>query len=750
MGSYTITGPDRRSVTLNAPDGATPEQIQAKIASIKSGWQGDAADTMTADDMFRMTAPGTPEAAAQHAAILKHNGVLREPPNGPRFGDGLKDYFGGHNPIAETYDKFVDPFIPSAPATKGEAEQQKWLTSRNLAQRAGDAASFAAGVPVRALTQGKYGAGDALTYFGFPGAGQSVSGSEQDFSRANAPQLEALDAAASVGAGTIGVPSARIPSPKIAREFNPELPAMRAQEAVKDAAAFDNLNVRPFGPAFSQGPVASVAKQLSDTPFIGAPVRNALEESIRGAGDAAQNIAGRYGEARDARQAGLTAQEGLFRYKDARPQDIVDSRVGALTDESLQGIIDQPASATSLKTKQGALYEQAWREIPEEKQRGRSAKDEARVMGGPSNTRAVIDEIVARNARMTLQTGNNAVNASELNPVQGGLLKRMVEAVQNGKWTANYQTMRDMRSEFRRLASGMSDTERNTLRVSDMERIQSAITQDMIAQLTRNADAAGEQQNHGLATRYMRAIDRFKAADQYTRQSMERLETIERLFNASSVESLSQNITRAALDKGRGNVDMLKAIRRVLRPEEIGDISAAMLSELGKPVGSARGLAQEIGFSPSSFTTRWNNMAPEAKGALFNGPHRAALDDLARVVSRLANVEALGNTSRSGTNTLNMTGAIGAAGAFASGQAAGAIGIGAAGLGTSILLSRPAYVKWATQYAKLRASAMSGSRGAVAPLHVLINRLNTMAKSDPALVPLAAQISQQNGDRNGR
>lgn len=34
----TITGPDGRSITLNAPDGATDEQIQAKIQEVKTNW----------------------------------------------------------------------------------------------------------------------------------------------------------------------------------------------------------------------------------------------------------------------------------------------------------------------------------------------------------------------------------------------------------------------------------------------------------------------------------------------------------------------------------------------------------------------------------------------------------------------------------------------------------------------------------------------------------------------------------------
>ena len=141
-------------------------------------------------------------------------------------------------------------------------------------------------------------------------------------------------------------------------------------------------------------------------------------------------------------------------------------------------------------------------------------------------------------------------------------------------------------------------------------------------------------------------------------------------------------------------------------------------------------------------------MTPEAKEILFDGPHRKALDDLASVVGRLANVEALGNTSRSGTNTLNMTGAVGAVGAIASGQVGTALAIGAAGLGTSVLLSRPSYAKWATRYAMLKARATSGPKAVIQPLHAHIRVLADMAKTDPALIPIVSAVTQENGLSN--
>lgn len=517
--------------------------------------------------------------------------------------------------------------------------------------------------------------------------------------------------------------------------------AQSANEIQQDAAAFDRLGVRPFGPAFSTGPVGATAKQVTELPFVGGPTRQALTESLEGTRDAARNVAGRYGVSTTAQEAGNVAQQGLERFKDARPADVLDDAARNLSPDQLSRTIAAPARETSLKAKQAALYERAWRLIPQEMQRGRAVGGQARVMGNPQNTRGVLEGIVQRNLRMTNQAqaardGTDAV----ANPVRGGLLGRMIEAVRNRQWTANLQTLRDMRSEFRRLASGMSDTERNTLKLSDLERIQGAITEDMIALLQRNAEAYRAAGDAATAAGFERSIREFRRADQFTRLSMERLETIERLFRAESSEALARNITQAALAGGRGNEQLLATLRRTLRPEEMGEVAASIISEMGRPVGSARGETQRIGFSVNSFLTKWQNMSPRAKALLFDGEHRAALDDLIRVVSRNANVEALGNSSRTLSNATGI-GSIGAAGALAT-QGVGAVasGLGTAGAlaGASWLFSRPSYVRWVIRYLRAKEAALRPQGGG--RVTAAINELGRMAASDPDLVPVLQSL----------
>ncbi len=56
----------------------------------------------------------------------------------PRFGDSLKPYVGGRNPIAETYDTFIEPLSDIS-------------SDRPILERAQDTVNFAASVPFQAL-----------------------------------------------------------------------------------------------------------------------------------------------------------------------------------------------------------------------------------------------------------------------------------------------------------------------------------------------------------------------------------------------------------------------------------------------------------------------------------------------------------------------------------------------------------------------------------------------------------------------
>ena len=568
----------------------------------------------------------------------------------------------------------------------------------------------------------------------------------------------------------------------------PSRAAQRLGEVTEDAAAHARLGVRPFGPAFGSGPVAATAKQVAEVPIIGGPVVHALKESVGGARQATANVGARYGQATTARDAGVVAQEGIERFKDARPADILDAQaaemplggaVRSATGEvvepgrqagTLSGVIGRPTSEeTSLKSKQAALYERAWRHLPTHiregvelpMQKGRAVKDLPRVTGDMPESRAVLDGIADRNLRMMnrsrvareeaaaapgefLQTRQGGIPNVAL-PVRGGVLGEAVEAIHDGNWKGALQTMRDMRSEFRRLSSGMSDTERNVLKLSDIGRLEGAITQDMVNLLQRNVEAYRKLGEHEVARNMERAIREFRRADTYTRLSMERIETIERLFRADTAEGLVRNITNAALAGSKGNEQLLATLRRTLQPEEMGEIASSIIAELGRPVGSARGMTQELNFSVGSFMTKWENMSPRAKELLFAGEHRQSLDDLVRVVNRLANVEALTNTSRSLSNAQGIGAIITAGSSYMAGGLETALGALAAVSTASVLFSRPSYVKWVTGYARLKAAQRVGDNSRKI---AHINQLARMAKSDPkASIPVLRAITAREAEQ---
>lgn len=619
------------------------------------------------------------------------------------------------------------------------AGERNWIDSRGVGERIADTASFVGSVPIRALTRGQYGLGDVVSKAGFPSAGERVEASERDFARANPGIVWGLGAAGEIGAGIPALSTlGRVAPPRVGgqRHVSPNAAAAveRAAQATEDMGAARRLNVDVPGLVYNDGPIASIPKQLSETPFIGAPVRKAMDSALAGTSRAADDVASRYGDLQTPEAIGRTAREGMERFRDARPADVLDAAARNLDDAAISMVVRSPASATSLKSKQAALYEQAWRQIPEEMRAGRAVEGETRVMGRPSHARSVLQGIIDRNGRMTQRSGNDA--AGDFMPVQGGLLGRMLEAVNNPRWSANLQTLRDMRSEIRRLASGMADTERNVLRHSDLERLQGALTSDMVSLLERNAVAARRAGNEAGARSFERSINMFRRADRFTALSMQRMEAVERMFNATSAESLERSIFNAAKTKGRGNNAALRVLDRMLRPEEISQISSGIIREMGRVNGSARGQTQQANFSVSSFVTNWQNMTPEARSILFKGEHRAALDDLVRVANRLANVEALANTSRSGTNTLNVGSVLAAGGAVATGAIdAMTAGLGAAGtgLGIAFIMSRPEYARWMVKYLQIKGRARSAVDGRGSEMADHLRALSIMAGEDPEL-----------------
>jgi len=523
----------------------------------------------------------------------------------------------------------------------------------------------------------------------------------------------------------------------------PESAVARAavrNERLADIDAFKAAGVEPFGPALTEAGTAGTVKQLSEAPFfIGAPIRNRLSQAIEETRDAGDRIAGEYGDARTYRDVGNVAEQGINRFKDARSADTIENSAAKLSNERLSEIVSEPARETSIKTKQDALYERAWRGIPEEMQKGKSKKETTRFLGNMTNTKAVLDDLTSRNQRMMNETrGGEPVDPKLAFPIRGGVAGQIAEDIMGGKWRGTLQTMRDVRSNFRRLASGMADTEKNTLNLSDMRRIQSAMTEDMIELLDRNVEHYTKAGKPETATAVKRAIHDFRRADQFTKASVGRLDTLEKLYGAQSAEQLALGITKDAMGGRKGgNFARLTALRRSLKDDEWGDISSGIIREMGRPVGSARGLTEDAGFSVNSAITNWKNMSEEGKNVLFNQTKdgkalRNSLDNFVRVADRMANFEAMANTSRSTTNALGLTALFSlfnAVGQAAVGNVGPAVALATPAAGSYAFgkfMSSPTYVRWLT-----RATELSGSPDKLQTLRSHARGLARLAEKEP-------------------
>ncbi len=576
---------------------------------------------------------------------------------------------------------------------------------------------------------------------------------------------------------------------RIGTQAGESIAAQRATSVVDDAAAHTELGIRPFGPSFNQGPVASIGKQLTETYGIGAPLRNALDETYQGMGAAATRIADDISPTATAETAGAAAQRGLDRFRYSRLSEIdpptvrglgidpqapmapltVMSRGAAevaeqaapiwptiggrvttntrgnqvqaarplnetlttrttaemLDDAQLARLVRTPATETSVATRAEALYERAWRAMPGLMRVNDTAN---------GNLLAAVN---TRNALRELQ-GHIANDISGQRVINGELAARLMNPHSN----ITFADMRAIRTEIGRALANRNPLQQS-LDQGQLKSLYGAVSRDMEVGLQTLANRAAIRTQAGgnrgdrvpveVAQQAAGALRAFRTADRYYRQSMERMDRFSTILQAQSPEQAANRLVRAALSGNRGDIRQFRAAMAGLRPEERAEFGAMVVREMGAPAASARGMVQEHGFSAQSFVTNYQKMSPEARALAFTPEHQQALDRLFRVANRVANVEALANNSRTATNAINMS-AIAAAGtAAATGDIATPLLIGGGGLATSVLMSRPAYVNWMTRYVQLRAAVRNGSDQTIAPLIRHLTGLERLTESNPEL-----------------
>lgn len=497
--------------------------------------------------------------------------------------------------------------------------------------------------------------------------------------------------------------------------------AQRQANRIKEVEAFDRLGVRQFAPSLTGAKLEAATQGVSHIPFAGKPIENAMIQSVGDASKAATDIAGELSDARQPYQLGEAIQGGLSRY---RKENVLSGPVEALTDTAIQEVIRRPSRVTSFSTKQEALYEDAWRKMP------------ARFK---SNGAKNPDLVPTRNAKTVLRNieriqSQIGVSGGALQGKFSGMAKKLTS---QGNYTI--ETLRHMRTEVGRMLARGSDDNVN-MDHRQLKQLYGAITEDIKGGLGRIADRAATDPNVSNVDTVaaFKALSAFERADKFTKTGIKRMDNMLSLTKANRPEEAANRLLRSVLDGGKGNINLLTSAKKTLRPDEWNDFLGVALREMGKPKPSARGIAQEVGFSVESFTTKWNALSDQGKQVMFSGMEpsvKRAIDDLVTVTNRLANYESFANRSNSGNNVIGAMGVVGGGSSLLGLSGGTLLKMFAAPYVFAKVVSTPGLAKWMSRTAKL-STRPNTSRQMAAQ----VTQLQLMAEKDPELSPIYEEV----------
>ncbi len=158
---------------------------------------------------------------------------------------------------------------------------------------------------------------------------------------------------------------------------------------------------------------------------------------------------------------------------------------------------------------------------------------------------------------------------------------------------------------------------------------------------TLGDDSTGSlKQIYGALTRDMEAavadigpeaLTAWKRANDYTRSRAGRIEDqLDTMITADTPERAFELFRSAACgDKATSNLGRLRAVRSSVSDTEWSKLAGDIVDRMGKARAGAQGAEGDV-FSPATFLTEWNKVAPGAKSTLFDARTRTQLDILAK------------------------------------------------------------------------------------------------------------------------
>lgn len=280
--------------------------------------------------------------------------------------------------------------------------------------------------------------------------------------------------------------------------------------------------------------------------------------------------------------------------------------------------------------------------------------------------------------------------AGVLNPV----IQRAQALLADSQNGIPFEALRAVRTDLGRLLDEPGALTGTGTTQQQLRRLYGALTEDIGAAARATSPEADRAMR--LADRYTR----FNVSDAGGR--IPNADIIQKVIDSGSGEKAYQFAMQGAKDGGT----RLQGLRRNMRPEEWDAVSSTVWDQMGraKPGQNAFGTVDEAAdFSPASFVTNWNSMAPEAKRALFGGTRYAGMaadmERIGRTAQRLNEVSRQANYS----NTANLIGSGGVAFAamgnllnmdIAGGAATIAGGYVLPRVVASTLMNSPRFVNW--------------------------------------------------------
>lgn len=568
-------------------------------------------------------------------------------------------------------------------------------------------------------------------------------------------------------------------------------------ERIADRAAFQAEEIPEFAPAFGSKGLARTARTIEETPLVGGSVKvpkNAVEQAMAAR---QTQVARQAGPELSQEGVGDIAQHGLRRFRTANLQDIerarlqglgitpdrppqqvrgnvnvtrpgqldtsqmtareldtaaasrvnlpgsTRSRIEDLSPQEVQRIVDLPAHDTSFATKASALYRQADDALPD--------------MMRANNT-VNPGMLATRNAGNVVQ---GLLRQEQAAGISGGVLQgrfgNLVQRLGNAQSNFTLDALRAARTEVGRALGNFGEFDVRLDR-GQLKQLYGALSDDyqsglvaLAARARRASRLAPTDPNHvrpAVANAADRALQRYRVADRYFRQGVERMDRFMQVLGADTLEQASRRIGQY-LRENTQNVRALESMSSALRPEEWRAVLGNVVEGLGRLTPGARE-AEKI-FSFERFATDWNKISqnPRVMGLFrrsLGEPVVRSLNNMGRIAERMKYYETTKNYSGSGYTALGGAGLATLLVPQSWPLLIGAVaGTGVAG---KVLTSR-AFATWVNSlnHAQIRVgSSVAATRQALRP-H--IQRLSRLAQREPdpeiatALAGLSLAVDEQ-------